>query len=332
MKMKGMELYLYKLKFKGPVHFGDTGIDLENVVENAGSDTVFSALVNAINIYYGSKEAGELIERFLEDPPFLISSLFLYHNDLYFLPRPMDDSFIPENVKAQMGKDLKKLKWLEKDDFMRWLGRETFTVDDIKEMKEKQDEYKNAFVKEIRPRVTLDRVTQQSTIYHCGYLYFKKDAGLYGLVAFKDKTFIERFKDLINLLGQTGIGGERTYGCGKFEVIFQSAGNVFKSIFQINSGIYTLLSLYHPAPEEQTNFTDNLIAYDFTRKKGWITSGRYALPLKRKSVGFITEGSVLKRAVRGCLVDVTPDNSPPGFLNHRVYRYGYAFTAPLSGV
>lgn len=324
-----MDVYLYKIKFKGPVHFGDTGIDLENVQEYINSDTIFSAMVNALSIYYGPEEAEKLIKEFLQNPPFLLSSLFIFNRELYFLPKPMDDSFIPEEIKRTKGKELKKLRWLERKDFIKWQRQDSLTIEDIQIMKDKQSEYTNAFIKEIRPRVTLDRITQQSSIYHCGYVYFKDEAGLFGLVAFYDKKFIEKFKNILILLGQTGLGGEKTYGCGMFDAVFEPADSVFEDILKTNKNSYTLLSLYHPAPEEISNFVSDIIAYDIIRKKGWITSGRNALPLKRKSVGFITEGSVLKQALKGCLIDVTPDNPPSGILTHKIYRYGYAFTAPL---
>jgi len=324
-----MDVYLYKLLFKSGVHFGDTGIDLENVQESVSSDAIFSALINTINIYYGVKEAGELIGRFLHTPPFVLSSLFVYYKDSYFLPKPMDDSFIPEALKRAKSKDLKRLKWLEKSDFIKWQCQDSLTIENINDMQKKQIEYKNAFVKEIRPRVVLDRMTQQSSIYHCGYIHFKHDAGLYGLVAFYDNGFIEKFKNILLLLGQTGIGGEKTYGCGMFDTVFEPADSVFINILSAKTDNYTLLSLYHPANDEQGNLINSLVSYDIIRKKGWIATGRNALPLKRKSAGFITEGSVLKNAIKGCLIDVTPDNPPPDTLSHKVYRNGYAFTAPL---
>lgn len=324
-----MDVYIYKLKFKGPVHFGDTGIDLENIQETVSSDTVFSAVINAVNIYYGFKEAGELVEKFLNNPPFILSSLFIYNGNSYFLPRPMDDSFISEEIKKAKGKELKKLKWLERSDFLRWMKHENLQEQDIDEIKKKLEDYKSAFIREIRPRVVLDRVTQRSSIYHCGYIHFKKDAGLYGFVAFKDKNYIEKFENIISLLGQTGIGGEKTYGCGMFDAIFGPPDDIFLEILTTRTDRYTLLSLYHPSHSEQSSLEDDLLSYDIIRKKGWIATGRNALPLKRKSVGFISEGSVLRRAVKGCLINVTPDNPPPGILNHKVYRYGYAFTAPL---
>ncbi|WKZ18789.1 MAG: type III-A CRISPR-associated RAMP protein Csm4 [Candidatus Jettenia sp. CY-1] len=192
-----------------------------------------------------------------------------------------------------------------------------------------QKSYKNAFSTEIRPRVSLDRTTQGSNIYHCGYVYFKKNAGLYGIVAFNNSSLVERFKELLTILGETGLGGERTYGCGMFDVIgFEKVSGVFKEILESKISRYTLLSLYHPANDEKQNLNEKFIAYDVIRKRGWITTGRYALPLKRKSIGFMKEGSVSNCVIKGSLEDVTPDN-PPEMLRHKIYRYGYAFTVPL---
>src|SRR4030042_2913727 len=105
-----MDVYIYKLKFRGPNHFGDTGIDLENVSEWVGSDTLFSALINAMSVVYPKEKVTEFVNRFKQQPPFLVSSLFLYKSDIYFLPRPMDDSHIPSELRKHKGKEIKKLK------------------------------------------------------------------------------------------------------------------------------------------------------------------------------------------------------------------------------
>lgn len=325
-----MKIYLYKLKFHGATHFGDTGIDLENVSEWVNSDTLFSALLNAHRTMDGEESASSIIEAFTNRPPFLISSVFLYSGDNYFLPRPMFDEHISTDLKKRLGKDLKKLKWLNREGFLKWISREEITEADVKEMQSTQKLYNEAFTLEIRPRVSLDRATQTSNIYHSGYIYFKKEAGLYGFAAFNDETYINHFQAMLTTLGEIGLGGERTYGCGMFKVdSFQEITGLFKEILNSNSNVYTLLSLYHPSEDEVKTIKDKLIAYDIVKKKGWITSGRYALPLKRKSVGFIIEGSVFKEPPEGTLVDVTPDKPPPDILTHKIYRYGYAFTAPL---
>jgi CRISPR-associated protein Csm4 len=324
-----MKFYIYKLRFQGPTHFGDTGIDLENVNEWISSDTLFSALVNAMCTMKGEEKTTEFVKRFENDPPFLISSLFLYNNDQLFLPRPLADDNINKEIKQKMGKELKKLKWLTVDGFYKWIQGEYLNLHDVETMKSVQDSYKEAFTVEIKPKVTLDRASQNSSIYHCGYVYFNEKAGLYGLVTFNDEDMIKEFEILLKNLGEIGIGGEKTYGCGMFKVsIFVELTGTLRNILENKSERFILLSLYHPSNDEKETVADNLIAYDLVRKKGWISSGRYALPLKRKSVGFITEGSVLRTHVKGCLVDVTPDKYPPQLLHHKVYRYGYAFTAP----
>jgi len=325
-----MQTYLYKLNFQGPTHFGETGIDLENISERITSDTLFSALVNSIRTIDGMKVATDFVNGFVNNPPFLISSLFLYRKNKFFLPKPASDEHITEDVKREMGKELKKLTWLTSENYLKWISGKAIDKSDIGRMTIEHDEYKKSFKIEIRPRVSLDRTTQNSNIYHCGYVHFEKDAGLYGLVAFQDEKNVVLFKKTLETLGEIGVGGEKTYGAGTFHVdVFQKIASPFTEIFTSPSSRYFLLSLYHPSPEEIQTLQPKLCAYGVVRKKGWIATGRNTLPLKRKSVGFFTEGSVFLDRVRGCLVDVTPDGDHRSLLEHKIYRYGYAFTAPM---
>jgi len=325
-----MDTFLFKLKFNGSTHFGETGIDLENVSERINSDTLFSALINAYKEMDGLDNVSKFIALFKNNPPFIISSLYLYTRNHFFLPKPLYDNHIGSNLRREFGKELKKLKWLNIDGFIKW-QRSEINAKDIEEMIEIQNIYKEAFITDIRPRVTIDRNTEQSTLYHSGYLYFKEEAGLYGFVSFNDNSYIGLFKELLQFLGTLGLGGERTYGCGTFEVIyFEKVSDSFMKILYENQNFYILLSLYHPSKAEISFLKDNALSYDFIRKRGWITSGRYSLPFKRKSLGFFTEGSVFKDRPIGALVDVTPDNLIH-VLPHKIYRYGLAFTAPLGG-
>jgi len=324
-----METYIFKLRFKGPTHFGETGIDLENVSERVQSDTLFSALVNAYKELNGIEKTTEFIQSFIEQPKFLISSLFVYKGDKYFLPRPLIDEHIDKEIKKSFGKDLKKIKWVDPEGFLKW--QKCLDREEVERLKGLQSEYEDSYSVEIRPRVSLDRATCQSNIYHSGFVYFKKDAGLYGIVVFWDNDFISQFKNLLEILGEIGLGGEKTYGCGMFEIeSFERVPDEFKEVLFGDSGNYTLLSLCHPDPSELPQLKEGDAAYDIVRKRGWITSGRYAMPFKRKSLGFFVEGSVFKKKPKGALVDVTPESLPEP-LPHRIFRYGYALTAPLGG-
>ncbi|HXK70757.1 MAG TPA: type III-A CRISPR-associated RAMP protein Csm4 [Caldisericia bacterium] len=327
-----MDIYVFKLKFNGATHFGDTGIELENVNERINSDTLFSALVNTVNILYGSEKASEFANSFLQNPPFVISSLFIYRENTFYFPKPLTDDHLAEEFKKDLGKELKKISWLSQDMFLKWISGKKLEAKDIELIKNNNRNYKNSYTIEIRPRVSIDRNTNSTNLYHCGYVYFKKDAGLFGFVAFKDQKMIDFFKNLLTDLGNIGLGGEKTYGSGFFDVIdFSKINNTFLDIFNTQTSQYVLLSLYHPSKDELDAFKEDLIAYDLLRKKGWISSGRHALPVKRKSAGFIIEGSVLRFKPTGCLINVTPDTYPNNFLKHSVYKYGYAFTAPFGG-
>jgi len=327
-----MDIYIYRLEFKGSTHFGDTGIELENVTERVNSDTLFSALINAMNILYKQEKTDTFIKCFIENPPFIISSLFLYSGDTFYLPRPFVDGQLKEELKRELGKELKKIMWLSDTMFLKWISGDEFNENDVEVMKDDLENYKKAYTIEIRPRVSLDRSTQNSNLYHCGYVYFKKNSGLYGFVAFRDSNAVELFQNILTNLGEIGLGGEKTYGSGTFKVIdFKKINGVFLKIFRTNLSQYVLLSLYHPSSSEIGSLREGIVAYDIVRKKGWITSGKNALPLKRKSVGFFVEGSVFKGCPNGCLVDVTPDSDLNLAIKHKIFRYGYAFTAPTGG-
>jgi CRISPR-associated protein Csm4 len=120
-----MNIYKYELDFLGPTHFGETGIELENVCERVSSDTLFSALLNAMNVVHGEGKASELIEEFLKDPPFLISSLFLYGGETFYLPRPLFDDHLGDELKKSYGKELKKTLWLSNELFLSGLAAPT---------------------------------------------------------------------------------------------------------------------------------------------------------------------------------------------------------------
>jgi len=327
-----MDIYIYKLRFKGPVHFGETGIELENVTERIYSDTLFSALINAMNIIYGQNETDQFVKKFTNAPPFLISSLFLYDKNTIYFPRPFVDEQLHETLKRKFGKELKKITWLSNSMFLKWISGDMLNEDNIEAMIKDQENYKRAYEVEIRPRVSLDRNTQNSNLYHSGYVHFEKNAGLYGLLAVKDNQTLDLFKNLLKNLGDIGLGGEKTYGSGLYEVLeFSKVDGVLFEIFKAISPWHVSLSLYHPSPDEMSKIKENAVAYDLIRRKGWITTGRNSLPLKKKSVGFFVEGSVFKGCPNGCLVDVTPDTYPDKVLKHKVYRYGFAFTAPFGG-
>jgi len=324
-----MEYKIFKLKFRGFTHFGETGIDLENVSEWVGSDTLFSAWLNAIKIFWGTEKASKICEQFLKNPSFRISSLFIYYQTHYFLPKPL--SSIPaKEGRSDVFKALKKTNWIPLDCYKEWL-REEVSSSVIENAYTRQKEfYQKAYKRITRPRVALDRETLESNLFYEGYIQYAKEGGLWGVVV-GNQEGINLFMKGLALLGEVGLGGERTYGCGLFEVEEPEAEieKQFGELLNHSSPYRVLISRFIPSEEELPRLENGLEAYKIGISRGWITSGRVAFPLKRKGIRFLKEGSVFKESFNGAIVDITPDNVNLRKLPHKIYRYGLALTIPF---
>ncbi|MEW6380264.1 MAG: type III-A CRISPR-associated RAMP protein Csm4 [bacterium] len=344
-----MSIYLYRLTFHGPVHFGKTGIGLENTEDRLSSDSLSSAIINAFSVL---GEADQVVKALCTDkPPFILSSLFPFGpigeaKELYYaLPRPLCEPHITDNrILKNMGKDIKRVRYLQPQDFGRWIEDKPLTEDELRKIIERSQKLakpcdegnKNGWwIQDLRPRAALDRMSQNSALWLCGALYFADQAGLYGLVNFHDENWKPRLSTAFRVLGDMGLGGERTYGMGSFCFSeFESPGPEWQSLLcsKENSSKKVLLSLYHPLKKELSDLDQQLEAWDLVERKGYIVSGRDATTLKRQRVWMFTEGSVAKGPLKGLMVDVTPDNAVSLGLVHRVYRSGLAFLLPSGGL
>ncbi|SHF33953.1 CRISPR-associated protein, Csm4 family [Desulfacinum infernum DSM 9756] len=340
-----MKTYLYHLEFPAGAHFGRQGIGLEETRETVPSDSLFSGIVNALALLGEAEEV--LRELNDQPPPFTLSSLFPFgpgagngQGRLYALPRPLTSPPVEDSTLLQRaGKDIKKIRYLQPSDVLRWLGGRPLGERDLGLLRERArplarpwdaESGEGWFINELRPRVALDRSSQNSSIWWCGVVHFRRGAGLYGLVRIRDDDCGKRLEAAFRLLGDMGLGGERTYGLGTFrfdgfvplEEVWGDLGDLRKP------GRYLLLSRYAPTPEELGRLTETLTAWEMEESRGFVVSGRHATTLKRKRVRFITEGSVATEPLAGRLVDVTPEHGPALGLPHRVYRSGMGFWFP----
>jgi len=347
-----METYLYRLTFRGPVHFGMEGIGLEAVEEHLCSDSLTSALVNAAALLEGPDGPRRMIQALGADPPaFLLSSLFPYGpspadetKTVEAVVKPLTDLAVEGNNPAS-AKDLKKIRFLLAEDFLHWIRGKPLDERGLKALIRRSQDLKSRWWKEnTRPRVALDRVSQGSSIWNQAALFFageEKDdkgrlkragAGLYGLVRFQDAGWKKLLENAFRLLGDTGLGGERTYGLGLFHFGgFEPLPPIWQEINTAPAEKYVLLSLFYPRPEEKPLVAKNFDAWELRERRGYIVSGKEALPLKRKRVRMIVEGSVSRRPLRGTLADVTPVEPEKARLGHGVFRSGLAFYVPLGG-
>lgn len=171
------------------------------------------------------------------------------------------------------------------------------------------------------PRVALDAVTHASELWHFGRLHFAPGCGLHLWV--RVHRLEDRLWTTLRLLGDVGLGGDRSAGHGLFRVKFQEETPPWPE----SDHRFVSLSPVYPPPEQVNSLLSNGCAYRLLTRTGWIGSVLPS-PYRRKAVRLLAEGSILtgsSRKLWGALADVTPDGVPD--LPHRVYRWGYAFPA-----
>lgn len=325
-----MKVVECRIKPRGSFHIGEKEAVLEKTSDYIHSDTLFSAICNAYRLLYGNEELKEILKLFADrKPPFLISSAFPYAGETLLFPLPKSE----DSLAHGKDKRFKKVEFISRDLFERLAKGE-----DISEyLQEKNlvqsnrvlltdDEIKRLGKTEIWnsrevPRVAIDRKTSSSTIYHLGEVSFADHCGLYFFMDLIMPEYEKKVKAAIRVLGDEGIGGERTYGKGLFKPDF-----IDKDWNWETKNHFTTLSLFYPQKAEGSIVSDG--HYELVRRGGWIYS-LDATNLRRRTVRMFIEGSVFPalKGVEfyGCLADVKPKD----FVNHEVYRYGYAFAVPM---
>lgn len=298
---------LAKLRFRAPLHIGSSTLGEEDTYDYAPSDTLFSALCHAYLGAFGVDALEELLGRFDGEPPFLISSAFPYCGETLFLPLPhIAPGERTEEAERGDRKLLKDTSWVSLADFERLLHG--VAPSDVEASRDKLPH------KELLPRVTLDRESSNSSIYYVRRAAFPENGGLWTLLEVRDETLEPRLRQAFHLLGDAGLGGERTMGCGFFEPELAEPPETLTRLLD-GEAPYVSLSRVSPEPEEAAEKADR---YTLVESRGWMQSPT-GLQRKRRSAWFFAEGSTFVERVRGRLLDVTPQDGP----GHPVYRYGF---------
>ncbi|MGB9722135.1 MAG: type III-A CRISPR-associated RAMP protein Csm4 [bacterium] len=313
-----MKLTVCRIKPKGPIHLGER----ENWREGSGlyihSDTLFSAFCHCYQLLYSTDELEKLLKPFVDgNPPFLISSTFLYWKETYFFPIPKNQ--FPETKEA------KKIKFIERIGFEKLLNGEKI-----------ENVISNSrcipdFVEKITPwsldnvpRVSLNRYSnhplEEGGFFHFGEVFYHEDAELYFLIKYKDTNYRQRIESAFRLMCDEGIGGDRSSGKGLF---YQPTFDEIEIDIPVQHNGIIALSLFFPANDELQDMKNGF--YELIERKGYIYSP-YGTSLRRKSIRMFTEGSVFPAmpVKHGKIISV----KPAVFSHHEVYRYGFIFSLP----
>jgi CRISPR-associated protein Csm4 len=344
---------LVELNFgRSPAHFGEVGIGMEETSDRVRSDALFSAWVSVYARLFGKNAVEELLQLFPSKeqpnltPPFCISSTFIYRQvaqqekTIYYLPRPLKfPNNYPDDDLAFF-KTYKKLTYLPLEVWQRWYQGNGFDTDtDTKELVTHTTtggfqgelnilgtfDYNKAFKIAKVPKIAVDRVTRATNLYHTGFVQFeweKNPAGLYFLLQLSadGEKLADKLQAALHLLGEEGIGGERSSGAGRFTVKWTKLPEIWQRVVNFSTGSYhTLMSLFW----DTSITTDFLVkaSYEIQERGGWIAENQ----VRRQMVRMFSEGSVFLTATEGKLVDVTPKS----FKKHRIYRSGISLSLPI---
>lgn len=330
---------LFKLKFLTPVHFGTNRPGFEDIDNILHSDTLFSAIINNWLRFYP-----EDMERFfpvdsgkeVTFPWFKISSAFPYYDEILFFPKPyikpiFDNQEADNNPKVS--KKWKKIEFVDQDIFQNIVAKKAISFDEDTTVVgdnfltlQPKDSLSTIYKQYDTPRVVKDRRSQQTTPFTFTRMQFVNKGGLFFLASFEKAEWEKKFRAVLNLLGDYGIGGDRSVGHGLFEVT--SVEEYAVSSGQ-DAGQFVTLSLFHPSQRELAGILAQS-AYQLIDRKGWIFSGT-SKPLRRQTVRMFREGSVFSGAKEnyGNVVNVLDKETAPG-IDHDVFRYGIALTLPVS--
>lgn len=306
-----MKFKVVKLYFRTPIHIGEVGIGLEETSEILHSDTIFSAIVNALS--YLGEDVTTFIEK-VRGGKIKISSAYPFSDDYYF-PKPLiPPNFVSPDLRREYGKKIKELKFIPKDFFEKWISHVEVEENELKRLdKEKLSNIKKYDL----PKVFLDRRTKDSSIYYIGLLKFK-EGGLYFLLDSSNNDYSKLIEPALNILREEGFGGKRTWGFGQFEFDIDT---ISLDVSKTNS--YVTLSLVYP---ENIN---SLLYWQFVKRGGWVYSKCSKVQMRKPKILLISEASAFREYEAGTLLDLDEFGDFSAKIGHKVYLNGKSFLIPV---
>lgn len=313
---------------------GLEGIGQERIEETVRSDTLWGALIQKWLLLFDD-DPDELCCQ----TPFRVSSCFPLINGARFYPAPVNacDPLIQKigdqtqtTSDAISVKDVKRIQYLSEELFFKVLGGAPLDLTDCNRhtVFPWPAGKKPVFTRQMqRPRVKIDPLTDnvgENAFFYCADQYFTAPdkSGLFFLAVFQDETARRRFGASMRLLGDSGLGADRSAGRGLFA--FTASRGQTPEIEKPQRHI--LLSLYHPTRQEVQAgvLRHDKSAYTLVRRFGHADAAGVRR-FRRADVWFLAEGAVLPFQPQGDALRVIQQTN---FIPHPVYRCGRAMTLP----
>ena len=329
-----MALVAYRLAFKGPIHLstGREG-DLADLDVLPRSDTIASAIV-ALWRHVTPGASDQEVTRIAAQPPFAVSSAMPAvlaggkWETLLFLPPGIFDRV--QRLSSSERKSLKRVRFASVESLRSLLnGRMPTGVVARDDALIPANFDGELWTNRSRLRLQVDRMGDRpmdGQLYEFGGIHLANDVCLTVIIDFIDAGCRSTVEAALALLGDEGVGADRTAGYGSFVVDHAEEGFVA----DLGTGARISLSLLHPTRDEiGGGLLDPPAEYLITSRGGWATS-MSAASFRRKVVNMLAEGSLVKdlgsRRYGDSAMVLEPGDSGP---SHPVYRLGTAVTLPI---
>ena len=289
------------LSFSSGIRSGSLAGDLERAGEGIDASTVWGGIGCCAARLFSSREVDRLL---LETG---VSSLLWEKQGVYYVPRP---SLPFPDVGPERRKEAKKWKWLPVVALQGY-------VNGILPEGEPPDLY----FEERQRSAAVDRATGSAVPYYRKRIV--PHPGVRGvLVADISEELRHVFESAMRLLGDTGLGGERSHGWGRFEVGFIDGGKTpFGAVPPEKAKGAMALGAFLPDKEESALIGRSAregkkpLGYEIQRMRGFTGE---ASDISKPTVACLAAGSVFPFLPRGKSEDITPAFSEhPVFFNGR---------------
>lgn len=331
--------YIYKLEFETPVHFGaaELGGKLETISFSYSSDTLFSALCYEL----ASEQANKLLENFItksQQGKILLSDLlpYLLHEvnekksdneklkECYFyLPKPvlvikndrtnLNVGLDEVRKQATQRKNQKKMEYLRASQFQDYFS----ALNNSKTFFEKAEFGDEKLIEKVSCR------EEESLPYYVGNFSFNDNRGLYLIALFEDEQDAFILKDILENIGLTGIGGKRSSGYGKFNLVetFILSTGVNEDLKAIKNMLVDenanwQMSISSLLPENKDIPVLKKSFYRLKKRSGFVSVLNGEFERKKNSIYMLTSGSCFPKRIPGRIISLNEMNG------HSVLRFG----------
>jgi CRISPR-associated protein Csm4 len=316
-----------KLHFNTPLHLSRGREQYDEGTTMLHSDSLIAALFTAACQLGANPE--EVLSMF---DNIRISSAFPFHGNEYFFPKPMVQ--LPfdllDSEKLNQSKTKKKIRFIGKSWFEKLLDNFDDNIQKNKHIHHTafltDQSIGTIFKTDVVQRVTIaPDYSEDARPFYIERLHFGNISGLFVLVESSDVYARNLFQGAFRLLGDLGIGTDRSVGNGFFTPTFESL-----TIKLPDAAAYQCaLGLYLP---DETELDEPFLidsSWNLVKRGGFISGAENIdhFTLRKKSVYMFDVGSVFpNRLLKGKRVDLQPFGYD---IKHSVWREGRPIFLPI---